>query len=141
MSSCNLLQDDTYKYFFDIMENEKKLSNLLNVYFNTPEEEVVYNRKDVFHLFELYSKGEINEETFEDRFYKMYTKDGATNFSDEEKRILDDLGDIIHRFSPFPADFVLAPNVYTTKEEFKDKVFEAKKCLDNMSKSYNVYSL
>ena len=111
-------------------QNSENLSQKLDRIFNIPKEEKIYDRKDVLNLFSLYFDGEINEDIFEDRFYKMYTKDGATNFTEEEHEVLRDLGDIIIRFSPYEQDHITCPGAYINEKEFKESVIKAKKHLD-----------
>ena len=55
----------------------------------------------------------------------MYTKDGATNISNEEKLILDNLGEVIHRFSPYSEDHALDPKAFATKEEVRKATITA----------------
>lgn len=101
----------------------KKLSDIIDKTLNIHSEDKVYDRADIFELFKIYLSGEINESSFENSYYLMYTRDGTTNISTNEKLIPDNLGDIIHRFSEFEEDQRLG--AYTTKQEFKDSVIDS----------------
>ena len=115
------------------MENKENLSQRLDKIFNIKEEDKIYDRKDILNLFELYLKGEIDETEFESKFYLMYTRDGATNFSKEEEIILTHLGNIIEMYSPYEEDQIIAPGVYIREEKFRESVISAKKELDRIS--------
>lgn len=109
------------------------LADLIDRNLNVRDDDRVYDRNDVMTLFDLYAKGSIDESSFENDFYLMYTRDGAINISGAEKSVLDDLGEVIHRFSPFEEDHVAAPGAFTTREQARDAIIGAKNKLDGVS--------
>lgn len=108
-----------------MMETKQNLSDILDANLNIRQEEKAYDRSDILNLFNSYLDGKIDESFFENNYYLMYTKDGATNISNEEKFILDNLGEVIHRFSPYPEDHALDSKAFVTKEEARKAIIMA----------------
>lgn len=102
-----------------MMKTQQNLSDILNKSLNIRQEDKAYDRLDIVNLINSYLNGDIDESCFENSYYLMYTRNRATNISNEEKLILDNLGEVVHRFSSYPEDHALDSKAFATKEEVR----------------------
>ncbi|MCX6987334.1 MAG: magnesium and cobalt transport protein CorA [Chlamydiae bacterium] len=98
---------------------------------------VFRNKKHLYILVNFYLKGEINEVTFCDEFYKAYNLGEVEERLEEtEDSIFNPLSEVAGRFSEFESDHQKYPGVYYTKAELAEKILETKIALMKIHPEY-----
>ena len=98
---------------------------------------VFRNKKHLYILVNFYLKGEINEVTFCDEFYKAYNLGEVEERLEEtEDSIFNPLSEVAGRFSEFESDHEKYPDVYYTKAELAEKILETKIALMKIHSEY-----
>ena len=98
---------------------------------------VFRNKKYLYILLNVYLKGEINEVTFCDEFYKAYNLGEVEERLEEtEDSIFNPLSEVAGRFSEFESDHEKYPGVYYTKAELAEKILETKTALMKILPEY-----
>ena len=93
----------------------------------------MYERSDkryIYNLINDYLESKIDEVALCDGMYSSYVHEiDETTLNDAESEVFSELEMVTKRFSEFDSDHKLDPKAFTTKEEVKKAVIEAKKKL------------
>jgi len=95
----------------------------------------MYEKSDkhrLYWLIESYLNKKIEDTIFCDEFYYSYDSEiNVETLTITEKQVFSELDKVVSRFSEFGEDHLLDPNAFSTKEELRQAVEEAKKKLND----------